>query len=242
MATRRHAKSTVTQLPAPPETAEGVSAADFLPKHESLTALSKAAQSCEGCPLFRLATQTVFGEGPAPADLMLVGETPGDQEDQVGRPFVGPAGRLLDEVLSVAGLSRGTVYVTNAVKHFKWEERGKRRLHKKPSSREIAACRPWLEAEIRVVRPRIIVCLGATAAQTLLGPEFRVTKQRGVLLSSKWCDFMLATHHPSAALRAPQSEQRRRMREELASDLARARSALNSPVKRESAAPKIVKR
>ena len=198
------------------------SAADFLPKRASLTALRKAAETCEGCPLFRLATQAVFGEGPAPSDLMLIGETPGDQEDRQGRPFVGPAGRLLDEALSAAGLKRETVYITNAVKHFKWEERGKRRLHKKPSAREIAACRPWLEAEIRVVRPRIIVCLGATAAQTLIGSSFRITKQRGVLLPSAWSDRLLATHHPSAALRAPLPEQRHRMRDEIAKDLARA--------------------
>jgi uracil-DNA glycosylase family protein len=224
-------------IPPPAETAGRVSAADFLPKHESLEALEKAAESCQGCPLYRLATQTVFGEGPAPSDLMLVGETPGDQEDRQGKPFVGPAGRLLDKALSAAGLSRETVYITNAVKHFKWEGRGKRRLHKKPSAREIAACRPWLEAEIRVVRPRIIVCLGATAAQTLVGPEYRITKQRGVLLPSKWCESVLATHHPSAALRAPQPEQRHRMRDELASDLVRAAAALNKSVKHAPQSP-----
>ena len=209
-----------------PAKASGPSAADFLPKHESLTTLHKAAETCEGCPLFRLATQTVFGEGPAPSDLMLVGETPGDQEDRQGRPFVGPAGRLLDEALTAARLKREAIYITNAVKHFKWEERGKRRLHKKPGAREIAACRPWLEAEIRVVRPRIIVCLGATAAQTLIGPSFRITRQRGVLLASNWSEHLLATHHPSAALRAPLPEQRHRMREELVADLIQVAAAL----------------
>lgn len=201
------------------------SAADFLPERETYAALAEAAQHCEGCPLFRLATQTVFGEGPVPSKLMLVGETPGDQEDQQGRPFVGPAGRLLDDALAAAHLGRDTVYVTNAVKHFKWEERGKRRLHKKPSARETAACRPWLESEIRVVRPRVIVCLGATAAQSLLGAAFRITQQRGKLLPSDWAEAILATHHPSAALRAPRSEDRHRMRDELARDLRTAAAA-----------------
>lgn len=195
-----------------------------------MSSLRGAARTCQGCQLYRFATQTVFGEGPAPADLMLIGETPGDQEDLQGRPFVGPAGRLLDDALVAAGLSRQSVYVTNAVKHFKWEERGKRRLHKKPGAREIAACRPWLEAEIRVVRPRVIVCLGATAAQTLLGPAFRITKERGKLVACEWSEVLLATHHPSAALRAPSSEDRRRMREELAADLRSAAAAV--PAKR----------
>jgi uracil-DNA glycosylase len=173
-----------------------------------------------------MATQTVFGEGPATAELILIGETPGDQEDRQGRPFVGPAGRLLDEALTAAGLDRQSVYITNAVKHFKWEERGKRRLHKKPSAREQAACRPWLEAEIRVVRPRVIVCLGATAAQSLPGAAFRITKQRGRLLTSNPSEAILATHHPSAVLRTPLPEDRQRMREELAADLRTAIAAL----------------
>lgn len=203
-----------------------VTARDFLPPRESLPALRRSAKSCQGCPLYQFATQTVFGEGPAPASLMLVGETPGDQEDRQGRPFVGPAGRLLDDALATAGLSRETVYITNAVKHFKWEARGKRRLHKKPSAREQAACRPWLEAEIRVVRPRVILCLGATAAQSLIGRDFRITKERGKMLASEWAQAILATHHPSAALRAPQPEDRRRMRDELATDLKTACAAL----------------
>lgn len=157
---------------------------------------------------------------------MLIGETPGDQEDREGRPFVGPAGRLLDDALAAAGLRRDTVYITNAVKHFKWEERGKRRLHKKPSAREMAACRPWLEAEIRVVRPSVIVCLGATAGQSLLGAAFRITKQRGTLFESKWSEAVLATHHPSAALRAPSAADRHRIRDELAADLRAAAAAL----------------
>jgi uracil-DNA glycosylase family protein len=166
-------KSVGNSNEAPPIRAPySVSASDFLPKKESLVSLRRAARTCQGCPLYRLATQTVFGEGPSPARLMLIGETPGDQEDREGRPFVGPAGRLLDDALAAAGLRRDTVYITNAVKHFKWEERGKRRLHKKPSAREMAACRPWLEAEIRVVRPSVIVCLGATAGQSLLGRLF----------------------------------------------------------------------
>jgi len=156
-------------------------AVDFLPAGRSLAALKRAAAVCEGCALYRRATQTVFGEGRGSASLMLIGEQPGDAEDLAGRPFVGPAGRLLDELLAAAGIRRQDVYVTNAVKHFKWTERGKRRLHAKPSSREIAACRPWLDAELKQVGPQLIVCLGATAAQQLLGASFRVTRDRGKL-------------------------------------------------------------
>jgi DNA polymerase len=164
--------------------------------------------------------------GPARATIVLVGETPGDQEDRAGKPFVGPAGRLLDESLAAAGLSRGDVYLTNAVKHFKWEARGKRRLHARPSSREIKACQPWLEAELDAVRPRTIVCLGATAAQVLLGRSFRVTRQRGVLLPSNWAKWIVATHHPAAVLRSPDEAARRARREELAADLRLAASSL----------------
>jgi DNA polymerase len=197
------------------------SAADFLPRTLTLPALERAA-ACTGCPLYREATQTVFGEGPADASLMLVGETPGDQEDLAGRPFVGPAGRLLDEALVEASLSRSEVYVTNAVKHFKWEPRGKRRLHKKPSARERTACRPWLDAELEIVGPRLIVCLGATAAQTFLGRQFRVTRQRGQIVEASGGVRALATHHPSAVLRAPDQATRHRLRQELAADLAKA--------------------
>lgn len=185
----------------------------------NLKALRESAAVCRGCDLYRRATQTVFGEGPRGAHVMLVGETPGDQEDVEGRPFVGPAGRLLDEAIEEAGLARNDVYITNAVKHFRWEARGKRRLHKKPSSRQIAACQPWLEAEARVIKPPIIVCLGATAAQSLLGREFRISRMRGRFVASSWAEWTIATHHPSAVLRAPAREDRHRMRDELVADL-----------------------
>ncbi len=169
----------------------------------SLEALREAAAGCQACDLWRKATQTVFGEGPRDADLMLVGEQPGDQEDEAGRPFVGPAGRILDQALEEAGIDRSTVYVTNAVKHFKWEARGKRRIHQKPNAAEVSACRPWLDAEIEAVQPRIVVALGAVAAQALLGRDFRVSRQRGELVT--WDDgrIVTATVHPSSILRAP---------------------------------------
>lgn len=198
---------------------ETQSAADFLPTRHSIPALQEAAQSCQGCPLYARATQVVFGAGSATAKLMLVGEAPGDEEDLQGRPFVGPAGKLLAEAMEEAGVERQDVYVTNAVKHFKWEPRGKRRLHGKPSAREISACRPWLEAEIETIKPSAIVCLGATAAQTLLGKSFRITRQRGELLPSTWAKAIVATFHPSAILRAPDRNERHRMRQLLADDL-----------------------
>jgi uracil-DNA glycosylase family protein len=204
----------------------GGSAADYLPRKLTLPALRRAAAVCEGCPLYRDATQTVFGEGPADAQIVLVGETPGDQEDQQGQPFVGPAGKVLDEALIEAGLNRDEVYVTNAVKHFKWEPRGKRRLHKKPSAREMAACHPWLEAELQVLKPKVIVCLGATAAQVLLGRAFRVSRQRGQRIMGPGGIEAIATHHPSAVLRAPEQAVRHRMRKELAADLSIAASLL----------------
>ena len=185
-------------------------AAAFLPKKRNLKSLEKAASRCEGCPLFANATQTVFGAGPASARVIMIGEQPGDREDQEGEPFVGPAGKLLDKVLAEVGVPRKEVYVTNAVKHFKWTPRGTRRLHAKPSSREIFACRPWLEAEMEAIEPDIIVLLGATAAQALLGPKFRITKQRGQPVESDWSPWTLATYHPSALLRAmtlPDGEQ-----------------------------------
>jgi len=184
------------------------SAAQFLPADRSLDSLRDAAQECQGCGLYERATQTVFGEGTAAADLVLVGEQPGDYEDREGRPFVGPAGRLLDKALESAGIDRSRVYVTNAVKHFKWEPKGKRRIHQKPNAREVSACRPWLEAEISTVRPKVIVCLGATAAQALLGSQFRVSKQRGELVSSPLARHVMATVHPSSVLRAPDDETR----------------------------------
>lgn len=178
-------------------------AARFIPANPTLETLREAAAHCTACPLYKLGTQTVFGEGPAHAPLMLVGEQPGDYEDRVGRPFVGPAGKLLDRALSDAGVDRDKAYVTNAVKHFKWTARGKRRLHSKPSGPEIAACNPWLQAEIELVEPQVLVCLGATAAQALLGRAFRVTKQRGTFIKSNLARHVLATVHPSSLLRLP---------------------------------------
>jgi DNA polymerase len=157
---------------------------------------------CRGCELWRADTQTVFGEGPEGASVFFVGEQPGDQEDQEGRPFVGPAGRLFDQALEDVGIDRAQVYVTNAVKHFKWQPRGKRRIHQKPTSAEMTACKPWLEAELEVVRPRVLVALGATAGQALFGRQFRVTKQRGEQIDSPLAEYVLATIHPSAILRA----------------------------------------
>ena len=185
-----------------------MSAAEFLPAEHSLTALRDAAAGCRGCPLWERGTQTVFGEGARGAEVMLVGEQPGDQEDQQGRPFVGPAGRILDQALEEAGIDRSLAYVTNAVKHFKWEPKGKRRIHAKPTWTELAACRPWLDAELEAVAPRVVVCLGATAAQSLLGKQFRVTKQRGEFVESDLAEYVLATIHPSAILRQRDDESR----------------------------------
>jgi DNA polymerase len=176
-------------------------AADFLPDRLSLTALREAALGCKGCHLWELGTQTVFGEGPKNASAMFVGEAPGDQEDKQGKPFVGPAGHILDQALEAAGIDRSTAYLTNAVKHFKWQSRGKRRIHQKPNWTEMTACRPWLEAELVVIRPRVLVLLGATAAQSLLGREFRVTQHRGELLASDLAEAVTATVHPSSILR-----------------------------------------
>src|SRR6266566_5482559 len=180
------------------------------PGSSSLTTVREAAENCTACHLYKRATQTVFGEGPKNATMMLIGEQPGDYEDVAGKPFVGPAGKIMDRALEEAGIDRKHVYVTNAVKHFKWEPRGKRRIHKKPNSREIAACRPWLEAELRLVKPKLVVCLGATAAQTVFGPSFRVTRERGKVLSSKLAPKVLATVHPSSLLRQPDEESRQR--------------------------------
>jgi uracil-DNA glycosylase len=177
-------------------------AAPLVPPRPTLPKLRKAAAGCKACPLWKTGTQTVFGEGPTKADVMFVGEQPGDQEDQIGRPFVGPAGKLFDRALEEAGLNRSTAYVTNVVKHFKWTARGKRRIHQKPNWSEIAACRPWLDAELSVVKPRVLTCLGATAAQALLGKQFRVTKQRGQPVESELAPVVIATVHPSAILRA----------------------------------------
>ena len=179
-----------------------MSAAAYLPDRIDHESLREAAQSCRGCDLWRNATQAVTGEGPESADAMFVGEQPGDQEDKEGRPFVGPAGRMFDKALAEVGIDRSRVYVTNTVKHFKWQQRGKRRLHQKPNWTEMTACRPWLDAELELVHPRVLVCLGATAAQALIGRQFRVTKQRGVPVDSPLAEVVLATIHPSAILRA----------------------------------------
>ena len=194
------------------------SALEFLPPGHDLSSLREAATRCQGCDLYQHATQVVFGEGRAHAPILLVGEQPGDREDQQGKPFVGPAGQLLDKCLESAGINRAEVYVTNAVKHFKWEPRGKIRLHKKPNSLEIAACRPWLEAEIAAVRPQFVVCLGATAAQALLGSQFRLTKHRGEVFPTKYGP-VTATIHPSAILRMPEPDAREAEIASLVADL-----------------------
>ena len=185
------------------------SAATYVPERPTLGRLREAAAGCKGCHLWERGTQTVFGEGAASSTVMLVGEQPGDQEDLAGKPFVGPAGRLLDEALEEAGIDRRAAYVTNVVKHFKWEPRGKRRIHAKPNWAEMVACRPWLDAELAVVAPRVLVCLGATAAQSLLGREFRVTRQRGELVESPLAPYVLATVHPSSILRQRDEASRR---------------------------------
>jgi DNA polymerase len=181
-------------------------AAPLVPPRPSLKALREAAAGCNACPLWTTGTQTVFGEGSPKAKVMFVGEQPGDQEDKLGKPFVGPAGRLLDRALEEAGIDRSLAYVTNVVKHFKWQARGKRRIHQKPNWSEVAACRPWLDAELRVVKPRVLVCLGATAAQALLGRQFRVTQHRGEPVASDLAPVVIATVHPSSILRSDNRE------------------------------------
>lgn len=200
-----------------PRSAE--TAAPLVPERPSLTSLREAAAGCRACPLWRTGTQTVFGEGRDGAEVVFVGEQPGDREDTEGRPFVGPAGRVLDEALAGAGIDRRLAFVTNAVKHFKWEARGKRRIHQKPNAAELAACRPWLDAELAVVRPRVLVVLGATAGQALLGRSFRVTRQRGVPVESDLAPHVLATVHPSSILRAPDEAARREAHTAFVADL-----------------------
>ncbi len=197
------------------------------PETTSLKALAEAAKVCTACHLYKRATQTVFGEGPKSARIMMLGEQPGDQEDLAGKPFVGPAGQLFDRALEAVGIDRSLVYVTNTVKHFKWEPRGKRRIHQKPNSREIAACRPWLEAELRAVKPEVLVCLGATAAQAILGSVFRVTKQRGEILETEFSPRTIATVHPSSLLRQPDEETRAREYARFLDDLRVVQQALN---------------
>jgi uracil-DNA glycosylase family protein len=198
---------------------EAVSGLQFLPARLSLTSLREAAQHCQGCPLYQNATQTVFGEGPRSARVFLVGEQPGSDEDRAGKPFVGPAGHLLDRALEAAGIDRGDAYITNVVKHFKWVPQGKRRLHKTPGAREIAACLPWLEKEIELIKPKVLVCLGATAAKTLLGRDFKVSVQRGQVVPSKFAPHAVATVHPSSILRQPTSEDRERALGHFVADL-----------------------
>jgi uracil-DNA glycosylase family protein len=200
------------------------SAADFLPERKTLPSLEDALQGCRGCELYRHATQAVPGEGPQSSIIVFVGEQPGNDEDLQGRPFVGPAGRLFERALDEAGINRSAVYITNAVKHFKFEERGKRRIHKKPSASESTACRPWLEAELAVIHPKVLVCLGATAAQSIFGRDYRLTKERGQFVKHQWAPQATSTIHPSAILRAP-DDQRTLEYQRFVEDLKKIRAA-----------------
>jgi uracil-DNA glycosylase family protein len=206
------------------------SAAPLVPESGDLDEVRRAAAGCKACELWKRGTQTVFGEGSPGATVMFVGEQPGNDEDLAGRPFVGPAGRLFDEALEEAGIDRTRTYVTNAVKHFKWEPRGKRRIHQKPNAAEMAACRPWLEAELALVKPKVVVALGATAAQTLLGRGFRVTKQRGVPVESPLAPYVLGTVHPSSILRAPDEQARREAMSDFVADLREVAKLIDAPV------------
>jgi len=192
----------------------------WIPEKPTFPALAAAVQTCEGCELYKMATQAVFGEGSKKAAVVMVGEQPGDQEDRAGRPFVGPAGQLLDRALKDAGVDRDAVYVTNAVKHFSFEERGKRRIHKKPTSPQVSACRPWLEAELGLIKPEVVVCLGATAALSLAGRDVRIQKDRGRFLETRWASRLLITTHPSALLRMPDKSLFDEQYSQLVSDLA----------------------
>ena len=201
---------------------------DLLPDRPTIDSVRAVAGGCKACDLYKRGTQTVFGEGPKRAEIMLVGEQPGDAEDLVGHPFVGPAGKLLDRALEEAGIDRSAVYVTNVVKHFKWEPRGKRRIHAKPNAAEIGACRPWLDTEIALVKPRVLVCLGATAAQALLGKTFKVSKQRGEFVESSLAPLVSATVHPSSILRASDDQARRDEMKRFVADLKKVAAALSS--------------
>jgi DNA polymerase len=198
-----------------------------VPQRRTLRTLKIAARGCRACPLWRRATQTVFGEGNATADVMLIGEQPGNDEDLAGRPFVGPAGRILSKALEEAGIDRNRTYVTNVVKHFKWEPRGKRRIHAKPRAPEIGACRPWLDAEIGLLHPRVVVCLGATAARVLLGASFRVTIDRGRFVASSIAPLVMATVHPSSILREPDAKARNEAMRAFVTDLKGVAEKLN---------------
>jgi uracil-DNA glycosylase len=213
-------------------------AAELIPFRASLEELKDAARICQACDLWKLGTQTVFGEGSPKARIMLIGEQPGDQEDRMGRPFVGPAGRVLDLALDEAGIDRPEVYVTNVVKHFKWSaaERGKRRIHKKPRYSEIQACRPWLDAELAIVKPEVLVCLGASAAQSLLGRDFRVSQRRGQLVESALAPYVIATVHPSSILRAQDEDSRHLQMQAFIRDMKKVAELLKTPVKKRLAA------
>lgn len=200
---------------------KGENISELIPPRPTIAKLQNAARNCRACPLWKRGTQTVFGDGSPKATVVFVGEQPGNEEDLEGKPFVGPAGRLLDKVLETAGIDRSKAYVTNVVKHFKWEPKGKRRIHKKPSSREIAACRPWLEAELELLKPQVLVCLGATAAQALLGKDFRVSTQHGQFVVSPLAGHVTATIHPSAILRAPDEASRAEQMKQFVNDLKR---------------------
>ncbi len=211
-------------------------AAPLIPYRPSLARLRAAAAHCQACPLWKRGTQTVFGEGSTDAAVVFVGEQPGFEEDRRGKPFVGPAGRILDQGLAAAGIDRNTVYVTNMVKHFKWEPKGNQHIHKKPNASEIAACRPWLEAELLVLKPEVLVCLGATAAQGLLGREVRVSQQRGHLIKSPLAPYVMATVHPSSILRAPDTETRHREMQLFIEDLKKVARLIRSAIKPANAA------
>ncbi len=220
----------------PPRSKNAVpTAAPFVPPRPTLPRLREAAVGCRGCELWKRGTQTVFGEGAPHARVVFVGEQPGDREDIEGKPFVGPAGKLLDKALEAAGIDRNEVYVTNAVKHFKWEPRGKRRIHKKPNQLEITACRPWLEAEVAVLKPEVIVCLGATAAQSLLGKTFKVTQRRGELIPHDLAPCVVATVHPSSILRAPDEDKRHEEMATFIEDLKHVAAAMKRLRTREAA-------
>jgi uracil-DNA glycosylase len=205
--------------------AEPESAAPFVPETKSLPLLRQAVQGCRGCDLYKHATQAVAGQGPRTSPIVLIGEQPGEEEDRQGLPFVGPSGKLLDRALEEAGIDRSTIFVTNAVKHFKFEERGKRRIHKKPSASQSRACQPWLEAELKAIRPKIIVCLGATAAQSIFGSAYRLTKERGTFVKHPWAPKATSTVHPSAILRAP-DDQRHVEYQRFIEDLKKVKAAL----------------
>ena len=220
-ATRRPRSRATKTAPPRPAGGDGPPVPELIPPRPTIAAVRDVAKGCRACHLYEHATQTVFGEGPRKADVMLVGEQPGDAEDLAGHPFVGPAGKLLDRALEDAGIDRRLVYVTNVVKHFKWEPRGKRRIHAKPNGGEIAACRPWLETEIALVKPRVLVCLGATAAQALLGKSFKVSQQRGTFVPSTLAPRVTATVHPSSILRAPDDDSRHLEMKRFVADLRR---------------------